>query len=245
MKISDYRTTATSYLKGHYGEAFIVTTLCLFVFAVLKATFLMILYVVGNFPYTNVIESAGNVLCFLVMTPLMTGGFWWFFQSVCDGDNRNLLKLYSGLRLNSRAALLYALMWFKSFASLLPTAIFWTVSYVFFYGKTGFSAEITLFVAFQSFVMGIIFISLYFSTLASMALAPFMFISHPDRNPFGVIRDSTRLMRGRKRNFLKLILSFIPSMLPIVTIPFVMPSVAMSVAVFARDSIMINERGKV
>ncbi len=237
MRISDYCSIARNYLKGRYGEAFIVTTLCLFVFVFFKSAAFIMIYAVGDMPYANLIETVGAIFSFIIMTPLMTGGFWWFFQTVCGGDNRSLLKLYSGLRLNTRAAILYALMWLKSFVSLIPSAVLLASSYVFLYGKTGFKDDVILFAAFQSIVLGIVFFTLYFSTFASMALAPFLFISHPDKNPFKVLRESAKMMRGRKIKFMKLMLVFLPMMLPLITIPFVMPLAAMSAAAFAKDGI--------
>ncbi len=236
MRISEYRNVAKTYLKGRYGEAFIVTALCLFVFITFKAISFVISYLAGNIPFSPIIEATETVICFVVMTPLLTGGFWWFFQTACDEDNKNLLKLYSGFRLNGRAVLLYALMWAKSFFSLFPSAICWTAAYIFFYGRTGLSATYSLFASFQCIMLGIAFLGLYFSTFASMALAPFIFISHPDRNPFGVLRKSAKLMKGRKSKFLKLLFSFVPVMLLVVTIPFVMPRVAMSAAIFAKEN---------
>lgn len=237
MKISEYRNIAGSYLKGRYGEAFIVTALCLFVFITFKAVGIAVMYIVGNMPFFPIVEAAGTLFFFLIMTPLLTGGFWWFFQTACSEDNKNLLKLYSGFRLNRRAALLYALMWIKSFLSLFPSAICWTATYVFLYGKTGIDSVYALFAAFQFFMLGVVFLGLYFSTFASMALAPFIFISHPDKNPFRVLRESSKIMKGRKFKFIRLILSFLPIMIFVVTIPFVMPSAVMSTAVFAKESI--------
>ena len=52
------------------------------------------------------------------MSPLITGGLWWFYQTVSGGDNRSILKLYTGFKLNMRAAFLYGIMWILSMISL-------------------------------------------------------------------------------------------------------------------------------
>lgn len=239
MKISEYRHIAKKNLKGCYCEAFIVTALCLFVFLSFKAADLLRAYVMSGYSGSiiySLLKMAVTLLCFLLTTPLLTGGFWWFFQTACGEDNRSLLKLYSGFRLNCRAALLYAAMWIKSFFSLFPTAFCWTAAYVLLYGNTSLSQSVTVFAAFQLFMLGIVFILLYFRTAASMALAPFMFISHPDKNPLRVLRESSVCMRGKKLEFIKLIFSFVPYMLPVVTIPFVIPSAVMAAAVFAQKN---------
>lgn len=239
MKISEYRHIAKKNLKGCYCEAFIVTALCLFVFLSFKAADLLRAYFMSGYSGSIIyalIKMAVALICFLLITPLLTGGFWWFFQTACGEDNRSLLKLYSGFRLNCRAALLYAAMWIKSFFSLFPTAFCWTAAYVLLYGNTGLSESVTVFAAFQLFMLGIVLILLYFRTAASMALAPFMFISHPDKNPLRVLRESSVCMRGKKLEFIKLIFSFVPYMLPVVTIPFVIPSAVMAAAVFAQKN---------
>lgn len=41
-----------------------------------------------------------------------------------------------------------------------------------------------------------------------MALAPFMFIGHPDKNPLKVLKESSVCMKGKKLEFIRLILSF-------------------------------------
>ena len=89
-------------------------------------------------------------------------------------------------------------------------------------------------------MLGIVLIGLYFSTAASMALAPFMFIGHPDKNPLKVLKESSVCMKGKKLEFIRLILSFVPAMLPVVTIPFVIPSAVMAAAVFAQKKVPIQ-----
>lgn len=237
MKISEYRKTAAMCLKGRRCEAFVVTSVCLFVFLTFKAAAALTAYAAGEMKFFPYIDAGITILCFLFMTPLLTGGFWWFFRTACGEDNSCLLKLYSGFRLNGRAILVYALMWSKGFFSLFPSALCFTAAYIFLFGNTGLEGDATLFSVFQLTMLGIVLIGLYFRAIASMALAPFLFISHPDNNPFGVIRKSSKLMKGHKLRFAGLISGYIPAMLPIVTIPFVAPSAAMSAAVFARDII--------
>ncbi len=241
MKISEYRKTAGKYLKGRSGEAFVVTAIYLFAFLTFKVVAVLAAYLAGNMKYFPLIDAAITVTGFLFMTPLLTGGFWWFFRTACNEDNSSLLKLYSGFRLNSRAALVYALMWSKGFFSLLPSAVCFTTAYVLFYGNFGLKSDMVLFGSFQLVMLGAALFLLYLNTLASMAPAPFLFISHPDRNPFGVLRKSSRLMKGNKLRFMGLVSGYIPIMLPLVTIPFVMPRAVMAAAVFAKEIIQNSD----
>jgi hypothetical protein len=56
-------------------------------------------------------------------------------------------------------------------------------------------------------------------------------------NVFKILRMSGKKIYGYKLSALKLILTYIPVMLPVVTIPFVLPKAVMSVSVFACDRI--------
>ncbi|MDE5917675.1 MAG: hypothetical protein K2G62_06085, partial [Oscillospiraceae bacterium] len=69
----------------------------------------------------------------------------------------------------------------------------------------------------------------------SAAAAPFLFIMRPDTGAFRSVRMSRRLKKGRKSEFVKLILCYVPAMLPIVTIPFVLPKAVMSAALFISE----------
>lgn len=235
MKMSAYRREARTYLKGRYGEAFFVSFVFVFAFAVFRIISAASAYFFGGGTASAAAETVAAVISFFTVTPLITGGLWWFFQTVCGRDNRSILKLYSGFRLNSRAAVLYIMMWLKAFLSLFPSAACFTAAYVFLYGKTGLESNIILFALLQFTMLGLVFLGLFLNALFSMVLSPFIFISHPDMNPFKVIRNSAVLMKGKKLEFLRLISVYLPAMLPVVTIPFVLPRAVMSAAVFARE----------
>lgn len=238
MKLSEYHSSAKAFLKGRYGEAFVVTAVYLFVTLTFRMAVMLAVYTFNDGIYPLVAEAVLTVLCFIITVPLLTGGVWWFYQTVSGGDNRNLLKLYSGGRLNRRAALLYIFMWVKGVVSLFPTALCWAAAYILIYGKFGLGAEIAVFSAFQLVMLGVVLTALFASGLLSTVLAPFIFISRPDMNPFRVMRWSGRLMKGHKLEFIRLILKYLVFMLPLVTIPFVLPSSVMAVSVFANERLL-------
>ena len=61
MKISEYRSTAGEYLKGRYGEAFVVTAICLFVFVTFKAA-AAAFYAFSNTAFSPAVEI-GRASC--------------------------------------------------------------------------------------------------------------------------------------------------------------------------------------
>jgi len=85
------------------------------------------------------------------------------------------------------------------------------------------------------FAAGVFLLGLYIYAAVSAAAAPFLFIMHPDTGAFSSVRMSRKLMKGRKSEFVKLILCYVPAMLPLVTIPFVLPRAVMSAALFISE----------
>lgn len=249
MNTSVYRHKAKEFLKGRYGEGFFVVSVCIVVYLIFKAFDIagagFILYnnnadVFGLFRSRNIIEISIKIiryiLCFILMSPLITGGLWWFYQTVSGGDNRSILKLYTGFKLNLRAAFLYGTMWILSMISLLPSGFCWMFAYKLFYAAPDFSNQAAvLFAVLQLFMAGIFLLGLYMKCLLTFILSPFIFIKRPDTGTFKVMNISRKKMYGVKLDILKMILAYIPAMLPLLTIPFILPKAVMAVSVFAEE----------
>jgi uncharacterized membrane protein len=176
------------------------------------------------------------ITCFAVTVPLLTGGFWWYLQTALGEDNGNILKIYSGIRLNTRAAAVYGLMWIRGFASLIPTAVCWSAAWELLnIACRQENHDIMIFGAFQLGTAGFFLLLLWIYNGAATVAAPFLFIRHPDAGAFRTIKNSAALMKGRKTQFIKLMLCYIPAMIPLVTIPFVLPRAVMAAAVFVSE----------
>lgn len=251
MKISYYKTSAGEKLSGRYCEGFFVVSVCILVYLIFKALDIAgtgaVLYennfnVAGLYlsgdVMTAVVKILRYLICFAVISPLVTGGIWWFYQTAADEDNRSILKLYTGFRLNIRAALIYGMMWLMGMLSLLPSGMCWLYAYRMFAEipqKT--DQSLALFLSVQTAVLGIALLGIYLRCVLSFILSPFIFINQPDMGTFRVLRESVRKMKGAKLDFLALVLSYLPFMIPVVTIPFILPKAVMSAAVFARERI--------
>lgn len=251
MTTSEYRKKAGMILKKHYSEGVFVVMIFLIVYIFINiwdaAQIAFILY--NNNSDTSGLFSSGSIweailkvlsamLSLAVLTPILTGGLWWFYQTACGNDNMNILKLYTGFKLNLRALLLYAVMWVLSMLSLLPTGICWSAaSYLFNTVSQYTNQAVVLFIVLQIFMLGVFLIGLYIKCILSMIFAPFVFINHPDMNIFKIIHKSRKIIYGSKLECLKLILTYIPAMLPIITIPFILPRTVMAMSVMAQDKI--------
>ena len=248
MNTSSYRHKAKEILKGRYGEGFFVVSVCIVAYLIFKAFDIagagIILYnnnadVSGLFRSGSIAEILLKIIryiiCFIVMSPLITGGLWWFYQTVSGGDNRSILKLYTGFKLNMRAAFLYGIMWILSMISLLPSGFCWLFAYKLFHAVPDFSNQaIILFAVLQLFMAGVFLLGLYLKCLLTFILSPFIFIKRPDTGAFKVMNMSRKKMYGVKLDFLKMIIAYIPAMLPLITIPFILPKAVMAASVFAE-----------
>lgn len=251
MSTYECRKKAKEILKGRYAEGFFVIMVCFVVYLIFKISDIVRIAVML---YNSNINTAGlfqtsdilsllikylfGIALFAVMTPLITGGLWWFYQTASGSDNKNILKLYTGFRLNIRAAILYALIWMITLLSLLPTGICWAFAvYLFEIADTFYNQTVVLFICLQLFMAGVFLLGLYLKAVCTLLLSPFIFLKNPDMNVFRILNVSRKKIYGYKLSALKLILTYIPVMLPIVTIPFVLPKAVMSVSVFACDRI--------
>lgn len=254
MTTSECRKKAKSILKGRYSESFFVVMIFLVVYLIFK---LLDILKVGAVLFNNNADTfflfkTGNIsdifikylLCiasFIVMTPLITGGLWWFYQTANNCDNKNILKLYTGFKLNVRSGILYGLMWILTTLSLIPSGICFSASgYIFSIVSKYDNQAVILFASLQVFMLGIALLGLYMKCVASIFLAPFIFIKNPDKNPFKILKLARKKIYGSKLECVKLILTYIPAMLPAVTIPFILPKAIMALSVFACDRIGDN-----
>ena len=258
MTSSQCRKQAKERLKGNYSEGFFVTAIVLAAFVIFKtadiAQSAVILYNNGGdaeslFHSRDIwdiaMKAALALLCFVLTSPLITGGVWWYYQTARGCDNRSILKLYTGFKLNVRAIRLYMTIWFLSMLSLLPSGICFASAYELFLHLPEMNDQpLMLFITIQVFVLGIALIGLYLRCITAFLPAPFIFISQPDRGVFAVLKMSVRIMKGSKIQALKLILTYIMLMLPIVTVPFVLPKAVMSVSVFSCDRMGVEMSGE-
>lgn len=251
MTTAEYRKKAGRILKKRYSESFFVVIIFIAAYVLIKIWDIfqtgLILYNNGGaserlFSSAGMWEAALKITSAIaglaILTPLLTGGLWWFYQTACGNDNMNILKLYTGFKLNLRASFLYAVMWALSMLSLIPTGICWAAAYYTFNIVSGYTNQaVLLFISLQFFMLGIFLIGLYLKCITSMIFAPFIFINHPDMNLFKIINKSRKIIYGSKLECLKLILTYLPAMLPIVTIPFILPRAVMALSVMACDKI--------
>ena len=253
MSVYQCRKTASQRLSGCYSEGFFVVMIFLAAFLIYKlldiAQSAFILYnhngephslFYSSVPWELLMKAAFSLLAFAALSPLITGGIWWFFQTAGGGDNRSILKLYTGFKLNVKAMRLYSAMWLVGTLSLLPTGVCFTAAYRLF-DRAALSEDrpLLLFISLQVFMAGVFLIGLCLKSLSAYILAPFIFINRPETGIVKTMRLSRRIMYGSELEVLKLMGLCLLPMLPLVTVPFVLPKAMMSLSVFACDRMKI------
>ncbi len=251
MNIKEIKYKAKIAMKEKYWEAFVVVFACFGIYILFKLVEIMVTAILI---YNNTIDisqlfSSNNTLwtifkmlyavfLFIAMVPVVTGAVWWFSQAVSKNEftSDSVIQLYTSFKVNSRAILVYGLMWVVQLLSLIPSCllIFGAYTIIVHYNV---NSDI-LYIAVQLIILAVVFLGLYIRVSLGLMLAPYIFIRHPMDNPFEIVSISFKLMRGKKMEALKLLLSYIvylPLMALIVTIPFIIPKIMMSVTVFAEN----------
>lgn len=243
------RKKAKEILKGKNAEGIFVVSLCILMYLIFKvadiAVTILILYFGGGDAqslfmsgdlFSFIIKAVRFILGFVVLSPLVTGGIWWFYQTACGRDNKSVLKLYTGFRLNVRGSVIYIVLWIMCMISLLPTGICWAMAVRLFGTASEYdNQDLVIFIIFQLIMAGIFLLGLYLKMISTFALVPFIFISHPDMGILKMLKMSKVRMYGAKLEFLKLAGSFVPLMLPVFTIPLMLSRAVMAMSVFAEE----------
>ncbi|NLK70152.1 MAG: hypothetical protein GX286_01760 [Clostridiales bacterium] len=251
MNIREIKHEARLVLKERYWEAFVVVFACFGLYMLFKLVEIVVCTVLiynktidisqlfyGGDTIWNVFKTMYSVFLFAAMVPVITGAVWWFSQAANRNEfsSDSVIQLYTCFKVNSRAILVYGLMWIIQFLSLIPSFIMLLGAYLII-EYYNISSDI-LYLAVQLIILSVASLALYIRATLSLILAPYIFIRHPMDNPFSIISISFRLMKGRKMQVLKLLLSYIGYlflMALIVTIPFVVPEIMMSVTIFAES----------
>ncbi|NLP26392.1 MAG: hypothetical protein GX365_03485 [Clostridiales bacterium] len=252
MNIKEIKYQARLAMRDKYWEAFVVVFACFGIYILFKLVEIMVCSVLiynnivdvkqmftnNNFIWTT-FRIIYSVFLFIAMVPVVTGAVWWFSQAVKKNEflSDSIIQLYTSFKVNSRAFIVYGLMWLIQLLSLIPSCLMIFGAYIIIAHYSANSDM--LYLAIQLIILSIAFLAFHIRVTLGLILTPYIFIRHPMDNPFSIIGISFRLMRGNKIQALKLLLSYIvylPLMALIVTIPLIIPNIMMSVTVFAEST---------
>lgn len=192
---------------------------------------------IGLFTGDSSIQKVSAAVCmilrYLATAPLIYACVYWFAELCSDNSEHSTTQL-SNIILNKKlyGRSLTALIFSKviGFAFLIPTAFFGATAISLVQSSVGNSADARLFMAMHASVMTLASVVLWIWAKIAMITLPFLLIKFPKRSVFSCIRDSFSFVRGRRSIIVKLFLLYVPLMLPVVTIPWILPKLFSSVA---------------
>ncbi len=102
------------------------------------------------------------------------------------------------------------------------------------YSLEAADAGLPLFAAVQCLLLSAAGLVYYLRFQIGIAAVPFLFLEQPDGSPFAAVRSALRMLHGRQAQLLLLILGYLPAVLPVVTIPCLLPHLLTSTTLFLQ-----------
>lgn len=236
MTIREIQCFSRQAVKGHYAAVLTASLLCpalrlllklvpCFLAAVLVACGVMTQreLLLGGVPQWAVLTYLWELLSFCILTPVQCGVCSWMSDFLGLGSKEEDVFFRSagaycrGMAFFAGAALCRML-------ALLPFVLFAAGAVVSIrYGLAAADSGWHLFFCAQCICAAVWTGLRYLRFCVGMAAVPFLYLADPGMSPFRAVRQSQKLMRGRRRMLAALWMRWLPMALPVVTIPFVLP----------------------
>ncbi len=187
----------------------------------------------GGMPLWMVFSMLWSVLRFSVLLPLRCGTYGRLTS--LTGLER---RMAGRTRLKTIAVYLRA-VWFFACIAFLRALVFLPVvlgllgaGACFRYSIGMPDGSLPLFLAAQCLCFSAACSVYYLRFSLGIAAVPFLFLEQPQSSPFSAMRKSRAMLRGHYGYFVLLIAGYLPAMLPLVTIPFLLPYFMVSCTLF-------------
>lgn len=251
MKIRKLTRYSDDLLKGRLMKAFLVSLMPVSAELIFRlaeaAAYSLLLYFsnispLGLFTGESALQQLAAALCtvwrWLTSAPLIYASAYWFSGLSGDCRKRNLSELILDRKIYCRS--LAALLWTKlaAFIMLVPVFLFGAAAY--WLASEG-GGSISVLMAVHASVMTIISAFLWLRAKLTMLAVPFILVYFPEKSAFEAVRSSFRLMRGRRGTLLKLLAVYLPPMLTIIAVPFLLPKLFSAAAVLIDISVKEDE----
>lgn len=241
MKIRKLIRYSNNLLKGRMMKAVLVSLMpvsaeLIFRFAE-AAAYSLLLYFgdvspLGLFTGESLLQQLAAVICtvwrWLTTAPLIYACAYRFSGFCCDRFDRNISELLLDRHIYRRS--LAALLWTKlvGFLMLVPVFLFGAAAYwLASQGESSISVLMTVHAA----VMTVISAFLWLRAKLAMLAVPLIMVQFPEKSAFEAVRYSFRLMRGRRAAFFRLLAVYLPPMMTIIAVPFLLPRLFSAAAV--------------
>ena len=248
MKIASLINYSSSLLKKRNLKAFTSASslICIFLFFRLAeaAAASIILYCTDISPAElfsadnslwQLFVFACTLLKYAAAAPVSFAVWGWFTGFCCDEKIKiySIAEILSDFRLAFKCISIFICKKAVLLITFLPVAVFAAFSADLF----GKGDSVSLFYAVHCFSMTVLSIFLWLWTMLGMTAVPFLMLRDVKCSPFSLIFNSFKIMKGRRRGLLKMLLLYLIPMCLIVTIPFLISGLFMSLSLYINISI--------
>lgn len=192
----------------------------------------------GNSTVQLAFTSLCTLLRWIVTAPLINAAAFRLC-GICGNADKGDTPL-SEIMLNRRffRRSLSALLWTKivGLITLIPAV---------FFGVTAYSLLISshsakeLFMTAHAIVLTVVSIVMWLSLKLSLMAVPFLLVQFPKKSVFRVVRESIGFMSGRKSALVKLMAVYLPPMLTVAALPFLLPELmtafSLSIDIYIKE----------
>lgn len=233
MKVRRLIRYSDNLLKGRLMKAFLVSLMPLsaeLLFRLAEAAAYSLLLYFGDMTPLGLFtgESAVQQLAALVFTlwrwltvaPLMYAAAYWFSGLSEGGERKSLTDIILSRSLCKKS--LAALIWTKLAGVLLLVPVFLFGGAAYLLASEG-AGSLSVLMTVHAFVMTVISLFLWLRAKLVMLAVPFVMVHFSEKSAFGAVRHSFRLMKGRTGTLLKLLGVYLPPMLTVIAVPFLLP----------------------
>lgn len=196
----------------------------------------------------SLIQQLAAAVCtlmrYLAAAPMIYGAAYWYLK-ICSDESRKRRIHLSRIILNSRnyRRSLSALLLSKStgFLFLIPSAFFGASAVRLISDSLNNTRGLQLLMAVHASVTAFIALGIWIWAKTALLTLPFLLVRFPERSVFRLLLDSFCFMKGRRSTALKIFVCYIPPMLLIVTIPFLLPKLFAAFSLFISISLREDE----
>ncbi len=185
----------------------------------------------GECLFQQIAVAVLTVLRILTVPTLIYACAYWFVQ-VCSEKKHirplSRIILSGQIYRKSLAALLISKA--VSFISLLPAVFFGASAYSIIRSGIGSAGELRLFMAVHAASLTLVSLFIWLRIKLALLTVPFLMVQFPEKNIFRLIFSAFRFVRGRCMMLFRIILHFGLPMLPVITIPLLLPHLVASLS---------------
>ncbi len=262
MKIKEIKNSALTYLEGRWLQALavVITILTIhFLFTAIENVVYDLFFSLGLVranmhifppePLAVAVVGARYVLQTIAITPAFVGAIWWYLHAVRGEHNSvsDMFICYRNVKLFFKAILIRGIKAGIGILVFLPSAIVAYATYSTYLSlkERGSSAAVLIILLVLFIVLAFCFAVMAFWFMLQYFLTSYIFAVNPDLSAVEMIKISVNLMKNRRGDLIKTVLSFLPWLITAIFIfPlfFVVPYFAMAVTEVADDIMSADSR---